>query len=167
MTQTAVNYGKALLCLGVEPEEMEQAAEIFEKVPQLFKILSHPMVPMGKKEAVINQVFSGKLGNFFKVLCKNQDLGQLKEIQKVYKECWNEKNHILTVKMTYAEPPKQEQLEGIKDFLCREFHTDDVDMQMEQDKRLLGGFTLRTGSSEIDWSLKGRILQLQQKLVGR
>ena len=63
--------------------------------------------------------------------------------------------------------PTEEQLTGIKRFLCRQYHVKDVAFQLQEEKDLVGGFTLRVGDQEIDYSLKGKINALQQKLTWR
>jgi F-type H+-transporting ATPase subunit delta len=40
-------------------------------------------------------------------------------------------------------------------------------MTVEQQPDLIGGFVLRVGDREFDWSLRGRVRQLQQRLIRR
>lgn len=40
-------------------------------------------------------------------------------------------------------------------------------MELKEDKSLVGGFILRVEDQEFDYSLKGRINALQQKLIWR
>ena len=63
--------------------------------------------------------------------------------------------------------PKKEQLDGMKNFLCKKYHTKDVQIKQIEDKSLIGGFCIRVEDEEIDYSLKGKINALQQKLTWR
>ena len=64
-------------------------------------------------------------------------------------------------------PPGDEQLEGIRNFLCREFQVQKVEIRIIEDKSLIGGFILQAGGKEYDWSLRGRCRRLEQKLTRR
>ena len=69
--------------------------------------------------------------------------------------------------MRYVTPPKDEQLKGIKAFLCREFQAEQAEIEMIEDKSLIGGFVLQADGREFDWSMRGRYRMLQQKLTRR
>ena len=62
---------------------------------------------------------------------------------------------------------KAQQLEGIKAFLCREFQAESAEIEMIEDKSLIGGFILQADGREFDWSMRGRYRMLQQKLTRR
>ena len=47
------------------------------------------------------------------------------------------------------------------------YHKTDVKIEIVKDPALLGGFILKTGDDEYDWSLKGRLSRLEQKLTWR
>ena len=63
--------------------------------------------------------------------------------------------------------PNEEQLEKIKRFLCEKYEAEDIDLHMIQDPSLMGGFILTADGQEYDWSLKGRISNLKEKLSRR
>ncbi len=77
------------------------------------------------------------------------------------------KRNILSATLYYVTPPKAEQLEGIKKFLKKQYHTQAVALKLKEDKSLVGGFIIRTKDHEYDNSLKGSIHELQQKLIWR
>ena len=74
---------------------------------------------------------------------------------------------ILHAVMRYVTPPKDAQLEGIRAFLCREFQAEQAEIEMIEDKSLIGGFVLQADGREFDWSMRGRYRMLQQKLTRR
>ena len=49
----------------------------------------------------------------------------------------------------------------MKTFLCNKYHVKEVEWQLEQDDKLLGGFILHVKDYEYDWRLRGRMNQLR------
>lgn len=62
----------------------------------------------------------------------------------------------------YVTRPDEEQLAGIREFLCREYKKKDVQLEMAAAPELMGGFVLKTGDVEYDYSLKGQLERLFQ-----
>ena len=54
-----------------------------------------------------------------------------------------------------------------KEFLCRKYGAKKADITVRRDDTLFGGFILRVGSDEYDWSMKGRLNRLEQTLTWR
>ena len=52
-------------------------------------------------------------------------------------------------------------------FLCGRYGAVKAKIQVCRDESLLGGFILRVGNDEYDWSIKGRLDSLKQKLTWR
>ena len=55
----------------------------------------------------------------------------------------------------------------MKEFLRSQFSARKVELTLTEDKSLVGGFVLRAGDREYDWSLIGRYKKLKQKLTRR
>ena len=60
--------------------------------------------------------------------------------------------------------PSSEQLEGIRNFLKKQYHVETVNITEKQDTSLGGGFKLQARTDEFDWSTKTKLQQLEQKL---
>ena len=105
--------------------------------------------------------------NFLKELCDNQDVDRIGEILEAYRGLCLEKNGILRAELRCAVQPTGEQLEQMTARLCRKYQKSDVRWTIRHDPSLIGGFVIRVGDVESDWSLKGRLKQLQQKLMWR
>jgi len=74
-------------------------------------------------------------------------------------------NEYKSAVVKYAKtPPTMEQIEGIKKVLCKDLGISDIDMDIEEDESIGGGFVIRCGNYEYDWSDKGRAQQLRAKL---
>ena len=63
--------------------------------------------------------------------------------------------------------PDAEQLKKIKQMLMKKYQKQDVELRLVKDSSLGGGFVIRTGDMETDWSIKGRMKQLEQILMRR
>lgn len=73
----------------------------------------------------------------------------------------------LKVSLFYVTLPLEEQLDKIKDFIAKKTDLPKAQVKIEfvEDKDLIGGFILRIGTKEYDWSTKGRLNQLMAKLT--
>ena len=158
MTATAVNYAKTLYELSVSTEAVQTTKEIFREVPGLKESLANPLVPFEAKSRVIDRVIPDEMKNFIKVACKHRNISLLEEIFEDYEEICRRQKRILHAVIRYVTPPKAQQLEGIKAFLCREFQAEQAEIEMIEDKSLIGGFVLQADGREFDWSMRGRIV---------
>ncbi len=70
----------------------------------------------------------------------------------------------LKVDISYVVPPTDEQLFKIKEFIKDKCHADELDVSLKEDKNLLGGFVIRAGHEEYDWSMRGRLQQIENKM---
>lgn len=167
MTVTAVNYAKVLDELSISKEAIQSTREIFREVPGLTKSLENPLVPFDTKCRVIDRVIPQEMGKYIKIVCKHQKVEDLEEIFEAYDELCRKEAATIKAVMRYVTLPQETQLEGIKTFLCREFQAKNAEIEMKEDKSLMGGFILQAGGREYDWSLKGRYRRLEQKLTRR
>lgn len=71
---------------------------------------------------------------------------------------------IIEAELRYVTAPDKNQLAKMKDFLKKEHGAEDVNINLIEDASLKSGFILRVGTKEYDWSEKGRIDQLKNKI---
>ena len=73
----------------------------------------------------------------------------------------------LKVSLFDVTPPVDSQLDKIKDFVAAKegVNKDEVKIDLVEKKDLVGGFVLRVGTHEYDWSTKGRLDQLMSELL--
>lgn len=165
MTQLAINYGIALYELHIPKEEFDTQRKILHETEELMACLISPIVSLKAKHNVIDKIFTGKFKNFLKKLCDNNSMSYIEEILEAYDLHENEVIGKLEGELCYVTPPTEAQLQEIKAFLCKKYNKKSVELQMKQTPELLGGFVIRTGNYEFDWSYAGRLKALQQKLV--
>lgn len=163
----AVRYAQVLYELETPKEAIQKTKEILEEVPQLHDVFVNPTISTEKKARVIGRVFPQEMRNFLKVACKYERMDLILEIFDAYDRYCDEQDQVLHAVLACVELPGDEQLKKMEAFLCNKYKANKAKIEIQTDSTLLGGFILRTGSDEYDWSLKGRLERLGQKLTWR
>ena len=166
MTQAAIDYATSLRKTETPKELLQQVKDVLEAVPQVRSEFEDPTVSIEKKHLIIDRVFPKEIRDFLKILCDNMDFGLLDEICTAYDELGRKPEAKENqAQLIYVTAPTDEQLEGIKAFLAKEFHNPDMELTLKEDKSIKSGFVLRVGTREFDWSEKGRIEQLENRIA--
>ena len=74
---------------------------------------------------------------------------------------------MLQARLRCVTPPSERQVAQFKEFLSKRYHTAsaaDVDLTVEMDPSVGGGFILAVGSDEFDWSTRGRERQFEDQI---
>ena len=168
MTQTVMDYEKEMEKLSVSADDVRQTAEVIKTLPQIMADMEDPTFELEKKHRMIDMVFPAQITDFLKLLCDKQDFGLLSQIVEAYEEERRKEQAIdcIKVTITYVVPPTDEQLEKIETFVKDKYHALTLDTSMQEDKNLLGGFIIRAGNDEYDWSMRGRLQKIKQDMAG-
>ena len=167
MGQIANNYAKVLYEMGISKEVIGEARQIFSKTPQLTEVFVNPTISKKKKHSIIEKVFPKEMHKFFKVLCDYGNFDLIEEIFSEYEKYYDEKNGILKARLTYVTAPDDRRLGEIKTLLMNKYHKKSVEITLNEDQSILGGFIVEAQNCETDWSLRGRLQRLQQGFVRR
>lgn len=167
MTQTSISYATVLYELKISRSAVEASSQIFREVPEVSKALENPTVPMETKHRIVERIFPEEMQNFLKTMCDHHQAAKAEEIFEAYRQYADRQEGVLTATLFYVTLPGEEQMEGIRQFLCRKYQCRDARIELVERPELIGGFILKTGSSEYDWSLKGRLQQLTHKMIRR
>ena len=166
MTQAAIDYATSLRKTETPKELLQQVKDVLEAVPQVRSEFEDPTVSIEKKHLIIDRVFPKEIRDFLKILCDNMDFGLFDEICTAYDDLGRKPEAKENqAQLIYVTAPTDEQLEGIKAFLAKEFHNPDMELTLKEDKSIKSGFVLRVGTREFDWSEKGRIEQLENRIA--
>ena len=166
MTQAAIDYATSLRKTETPKELLQQVKDVLEAVPQVRSEFEDPTVSIEKKHLIIGRIFPKEIRDFLKILCDNMDFGLFDEICTAYDELGRKpETKENQAQLIYVTAPTDEQLEGIKAFLAKEFHNPDMELTLKEDKSIKSGFVLRVGTREFDWSEKGRIEQLENRIA--
>ncbi len=167
MTQTAINYARVLYELSIPQEKVEDAQRLLEEEPLVLTALKSPVVTKKEKYRVIDRIFPNELHSFLKVLCSYERAGDLDDIFREYRKYMHQQTKVVDAVIEYVTPPEELQQERIRAFLKKKYHAEQAALNMIKKPELIGGFVLRVNNEEYDWSLKGRLQQLEQKLTRR
>ena len=173
--KVAARYAKSLIDLALEQnalEEIKVDMELFVNTlrinTELQAVVKNPIIPLNKKNAIINAVFGGKIhrvtSSFLKIVI---DKGRAEIIYGTAKEFLNQYNqykNIVTAKVTSATPltenAKTEIINKVKAITGGE-----VLLQTEVDDSLIGGFILTVGDMQFDTSLASGLAKLKKEFT--
>ena len=173
--KVAARYAKSLIDLALEQNALEEIRvdmELFVNTlrinTELQAVVKNPIIPLNKKNAIINAVFGGKIhrvtSSFLKIVI---DKGRAEIIYGTAKEFLNQYNqykNIVTAKVTSATPltenAKTEIINKVKAITGGE-----VLLQTEVDDSLIGGFILTVGDKQFDTSLASGLAKLKKEFT--
>ena len=73
-----------------------------------------------------------------------------------YRACVRKEKGIVAATLYCVHEPDENQKAQMEQFVRRTYGVNGVEMTVEQQPDLIGGFVLRVGDREFDWSLRGR-----------
>lgn len=166
MTQTAINYARALQAAGVTSKQLAPVVSAFSGCTQLMQALSSPVVPEREKQAAADALFQGECANLVKLMCENGCISQISLVAQALQALEKKSRGVAEIIITCITPPDKDQCERIKKFICKKHGFQEARVEIRQDPSLLGGFQIRCGDIVYDRSLKSRLNALKQNLVG-
>ena len=106
----------------------------------------------------------GKLQEMLDAL-KTDSVEALDQLMDAYEEHRAERASRRKAVLRYVTPPTAEQLREIHEFLRKKYEDENLPLELCEDKELLGGFCITVGSEEYDWSMRGRLTQMKNRLT--
>lgn len=167
MTPILYNYAKVMYDLGIPPECIQETKRRYELTKDLPRILNSPNISKEKKHILVEKIFPKEIISVLKILCDYQSIQLLPQILDAYSLVYQEEKDILGVSLLYVTEPTQDQLEKMLEVLRKRFGGKKVQIRMQECPELVGGFIIRVGDYEMDWSLRGRFRMLEQRLTRR
>ena len=98
-------------------------------------------------------------------LSKHQEIASFAEIAKAYHEALDKKNNIATATVTCVTEPSDEQLDGLKAFVCKETGAADAKIELVKDPSIIGGFIIQVGNKQYDRSLKSKLSSIKEEVT--
>lgn len=159
------DYLEALLKLEVSVSSLEDALKLINTSNELKEVLNNPNVTIDEKRIVIDELFAPSVKDIIEKLASQCKCDELSELIDAYISELNKKNNILKATVYCTTPPDEKQLQGIKDFICREQNVSDADIDIVKDEKLIGGFVINVGSKEYDFSLKTKLEKIKAEVM--
>ena len=129
--------------------------------------------PTNKKEDQINVInkisehynFNILLKKFLCFLVEKRRLFFLQNILRNFVDICSQKKGEVKAKLIAAKQLNDEEINKIKEELSKDF-TDKVKLDYRCDPSLIGGLVIQIGSVMIDTSIKSKLKQLENKMIG-
>ncbi|MCH5320497.1 MAG: F0F1 ATP synthase subunit alpha [Eubacterium sp.] len=159
------NYLDSLLSSQVSVSGLEDALKLIDSSKELAEILDAPNVTPDEKKNVIDELFAPSVKSFIFELAKACKVSDLEEIISVYVKELDKRNNAVSATVYCVNPPDEKQLEGIKDFVCKKANAGQAKVDIVKDESLIGGFVIRFGDKEFDFSLKNKLDLIKQQVM--
>lgn len=172
----ASRYATSLLDLA---REQEVTASVKEDIEGLIKVtdnrdfyllLKSPIVPPSKKQAIVEEIFSGKVQpltmEFFKIIIRKNRENLLPEIAEEFLNQYRALNNITAVRLTTATPLDDHALAALRDKLKETgVVPDKMEVTTVVDEKIIGGFIVEIGDKIIDNSVAHKLSSLSKTIL--
>lgn len=167
MSLRASSYAKILLSLGIPEGKVKEALLLIKENDILKQALNNPAIQKHEKEAVVDKLFDVQMRNFIKVLCVEKCIDLVDEILEEYETVFLASKDIVKAKLSFVTKFEAEELEQMKDMICKKYNKAGVEFELIEDPSLIGGFCLTIGNTEYDRSIRACLKELNKTLAGR
>lgn len=165
MLQKIDEYVTALLKANVSADDIDKTDSVIKAAPEVSEILDNPAVSHDEKAAAVNELFPASVREFLLSVAENQEIASFAEIAKAYHEALDKKNNIATATVTCVTEPSDEQLDGLKAFVCKETGAADAKIELVKDPSIIGGFIIQVGNKQYDRSLKSKFSSIKEEVT--
>lgn len=172
--KVASRYAKSLIDLAREEnaleairQDMVQVIEVMKENSQLRAVMSNPIIKLDKKQAIIDQIFGGKVhkavASFFNIMIRKGRAGILYATASEFVEAYNREKNIVMAKVVSAAPLSADHYAQVQELIKAETKGEVIlDNQVNPD--LIGGFIITIGDKQIDTSILGKLNKLEKHL---
>ena len=161
----AGRYAKSLIGLAVEKNQLENVYKDMLFLEMVVKgsrdfvtLLKSPIIKSDKKQAILDAVTSnGNLSEltlgFSRLLVNKSRESNLPEIITAFIEQYKVIKGIYTIKLTTAVPVSEELKQAIVHKVQSETSMKNIDLRIEVDEKIIGGYVLEMGDKLVDASI--------------
>lgn len=165
MIQNIDSYLDSLLNSQISVSSLEEALRLITSSSELAEILDNPNVALAEKQKVIDDIFSPSVREFISTLADKCRVSDLSEIIEAFIKELDKKNNVADATVYCVTPPDEKQLEGIKNFVCKEEKSGSANIKVLKDDSLIGGFIINIGNKEFDFSLKTKLKNIKEQVM--
>lgn len=145
-------------------DQARQVLVLWKESTPLRDAMASPVLEVDAKKAALVTIFGSQLSpsfiNLLKLLADRQRIGYLDAVLERLLELYREQNHIALATVTSATPLSDSQRDLLAEKAKAVAAAEQVELLVEVDPALIGGFVLRVGSQVIDTSLSGQVRRL-------
>lgn len=165
MNRVTDSYAKVLLDLNIPSNDIETADESLKCCRELLDAMSSPVVSLSEKDRVIEKVFPSSLHNFFKILCRNEQMEQIHEIFRSYRSLNRKAQGCIKATVEYVTPFTDKQKVRITELVKRKTGYEKVELELIYNPLIMGGFILRAGDYRYDRSTARAVSDMKKSLI--
>jgi F-type H+-transporting ATPase subunit delta len=174
VSKIAYRYGKSLLDLAQDQGVTEAVVADVRLLQEALEnrdfqnLVQSPIVKADKKLAVFQGVFGGKVSDlmmkYYEVIIKKGRESFLPVMAQSFIEQYNKLQHTTSVRLTTAQQLSDEVVAEIRAKLEASEATDEkVELEVEVDEDLIGGFVIDLDDRQYDGSVKKKLADLRQE----
>ena len=170
----AGRYAKSLIDLALERNELAQVhrdmlflQSVCKQSPEFVNLLRSPVVNAYKKESILTAITKGNISEmtleFCPLLIRKGRESVLPEIISAFIEQYNKVKEIHIVKLTTAQPPSEALKQEIIKKIEAETPIRNIELQVEVNEELIGGFVLEFDGNLVDASVLRDLRDIQKQ----
>jgi F-type H+-transporting ATPase subunit delta len=175
MSAVAKRYAVALVSLASEEasldavsSDLDHLADLLETSEAFRSFVQHPLIPPEAQTRSLEALFKGKCDrltlNLLLLLVRRERLAVLPDILDQARELIQAENGVLPVDVVSAEPfLKRQEEELVQKLAARTGKT--IELTVDVDESLLGGFRLRMGDVVEDYSIATKLETFKQNII--
>jgi F-type H+-transporting ATPase subunit delta len=173
--KVAGRYAKSLFDLAIEKNVIDAVAADFKLLNAIMRenrplmsMIKSPVVPADLKNKIMRELFASSFDSvtmsYLDLIIRKRRESHLPEISFLIEDHYNDFKGILKAKMTLADEVGTSFSDNLKDKLATATGKK-IELTVETNKDLVGGFVLRLGDKQIDTSLRTRLKNVQTQLL--
>ena len=175
-SKAGARYAKSLLDLSKEQnavEEVKNDMVFFEKIvddnSELEAILKNPIVPLDKKQGILQGIFGAKVhaitASFFKLVVSKGRSAILFDTAKQFVAQYDAIKGIVTAEVTSASALTDANRTEVVALVKKELAASEVVLKEKVDPALIGGFILKVGDKQFDASIASGLTKLKKEFA--
>lgn len=150
-------------------EDTRLVSSMVNQSRELQVFLKNQIISKQKKKEVLDNIFSSSLRemtvNLIDLLLHKHREELLGAVAESFAEIYNEHHGIIKAEVRYSMKPDDKQVSELKKALEKKTGKT-VELNLLEDKSLIGGLTIRVGDTVIDGSVKNKIQKLDALFHG-
>ncbi|MHA2621107.1 MAG: ATP synthase F1 subunit delta [bacterium JZ-2024 1] len=147
---------------------VEHLTGLFERYPDLLKVLEHPQVTKAEKQGILERAcgpfLEPSFRSFAQLILRRQRLRLIPEIAERYREKWESEHGILKGEVRSALPLDEFQRRSLEEVFSRKYGKK-VILEERLDPEAIGGVAVILEGKILDGTLRNKLEHLKQVLL--
>jgi F-type H+-transporting ATPase subunit delta len=171
----ATRYARSFLLVAANRgivEEVEaqllNLKEAYLAEPKVRAFMTNPRIPIRAKLGAVEKAMSGKVHAltliFAKILVQRRRFTLIAEIADAFDRMADAYRGVVRIQVHTFGPLKDAQREALHAQVTRLLKGQKIDLQVEEDRSLLGGIWVKVGDTLIDGSISTKLKTLRERL---